>query len=389
MEEDQEEEENDEIVDFNQLNNHSLEEDERSKTLNTIPDREKSNLELVNEQQQITNLSLSSRGNNNANNYINKTDPNEIQIQQTFKKNTNNSIRDNINNQILSKTEPNENYQDSKVDTENQRQLSNRIANKIDANENYVNTDQSQREKLSNQIANKNNRENQENFNENNNGNTLTKNTLLEDETNIDQIINLLLHTEVVNKDKNDEAEDKKKQTMKNTIKSKLYGHVQSKYKKENMENDPNYKQGPEKFFILPKQGNPEFSADFEKAKRNVYKQFEKADDSDKILKSLLFLDLDKNKKTVFLEPITANAIKNKVEQFMNKKQKVIDEISNQADEEFIKNCTFKPEIFSEQSHQEKRNLKEFVEDQNNHLKKVNEKILKVNFSFFFIIFLD
>lgn len=379
MEEEQEEEENDEIVDFNQLNNNSIEEDEKIKTLNTITDREKSNLEIVNEQQQITNLSLSSKANDNVNNYINKTDPNEILIQQTYKKNTNNSIRDNINNQIFTKTEPNQNYLDSRVDTDNQRDLNNRIVNKIDGNENYVNTDQSQREKLSNQIANKNNRENLENINENNNGNTLNKNTLLEDETNIDQIINLLLHTEVFNKDKNEE-EDKKKQTMKNTIKSKLYGHVQSKYKKENMENDPNYKQGPEKFFILPKKGNPEFSADFEKAKRNVYKQYGNADDSDKILKSLLFLDLDKNKRTVFTEPITADAIKNKVEQFLNKKQKVIDEISNKVDEEFIKNCTFKPEIFSEQSNQEKRNLKEFVEDQNNHLIKVNGKIFKVNF---------
>lgn len=163
--------------------------------------------------------------------------------------------------------------------------------------------------------------------------------------------------------------------------KSKRYRNIQSKYKKESLLIDPNYKGGPEKFFINATAENPEFEADLQNAQRKLVNTSKNASktEKDKIINKLLFQDFDKKVK-IKEEKITVNDIKNKVADFLDKKQKKLEEFQQIKDEEMMKYCTFKPEIISEKLFPEKRNINTFLEDQKNHLKKVHDKIEKVIF---------
>ncbi len=165
--------------------------------------------------------------------------------------------------------------------------------------------------------------------------------------------------------------------------KKKRYKNIQSKYRKESLLIDPNYKGGAEKFFINANLENPEFEADLQTAQKKLFHKSmnvnESKNEKEKILNKLLFQEIiDKQSKNGEEKLLTNNEIKNKVADFLSKKQKKLEEIQQMEDEEIIKFCTFKPEIISEKLFPEKRDINSFLEDQKNHLKKVHDKIEKV-----------
>lgn len=197
------------------------------------------------------------------------------------------------------------------------------------------------------------------------------------------EILSLLLNTDIKPKSvqrREESAERKQKTTNANLNKSKRYQHIESKYKKEKLENDPTYKAGPEKFFINADLDNPEFKADRQNAQRKLLLSTKNASESekDKIIRKLLFQDLEKQKKIIEVDKVTNNDIKTKLSYYLNKKQKKLDEIESLKDEYIMKECTFQPEFVSEKLFPEKRDLKVFLEDQKNHLKRVHDKVEKV-----------
>lgn len=166
--------------------------------------------------------------------------------------------------------------------------------------------------------------------------------------------------------------------------KPKKYRNIQSKYKKESLLIDPNYKGGAEKFLINASAENPEFEADLHTAQRKILHTSKNASitDKDKMINKLLFQDFENKHKKIGEEKITSKDIKNKVADFLIKRQKRLEEIQHVKDEEIMKFCTFKPEIISEKLFPEKRDINAFLEDQKNHLKKVHDKIEKVRKDF-------
>jgi len=199
---------------------------------------------------------------------------------------------------------------------------------------------------------------------------------------NKDQIINILLNSDVLPKSaqNKENSADRKKTKKSNIIKNKKFQHIESKLKKEKLESDPLYKGGPEKFYINVDLENAEYKPDMQNALRKLSKTSKNnaQSETDKILSKLLFMDIDKQKKVVDVEKVTTNDIKNKVAYYLNKKQKKIDEMGVMKDEEIMKSCSFKPELIAEKMFPEKREFNAFLEDQKNHLKKVHDKLEKV-----------
>jgi len=164
---------------------------------------------------------------------------------------------------------------------------------------------------------------------------------------------------------------------------------VESNYKKEKLENDPTYKSGPGKFFINADFENPEFQSNKQNAQKKLLLSAKNTSESekDKIIRKLLFQDIEKKKKIIEVDKLTNNDIKNKVIYYLNKKQKKIDEMESLNDEISMKNCTFKPEMIAEKLFPEKRDFKGFLEDQKNHLKRVHDKLEKVIIIYLFFNF--
>ncbi len=280
-----------------------------------------------------------------------------------------------------------ENFEEEKPEETNTNQIYNKLTNN------------SREEKINNLINNNDNNENKQtkksntykslekNKNDKENKNKFNKEQKEDENTQInkDHIINILLNTEVLTKSDMEKKEisiEKNKKTIQEIKTKKKYKHIESKYKKENLENDLNYKGGPEKFYINADFENPEFKSDVKNAQRKILHNSKNITEceKDKLIRKLLFQDIEKKKKIIEVDKVTNSEIKYKVTYYLNKKQKKLDEIETEKDNEMLKNCTFKPEMIAEKLFPEKRDLKMFLADQNNHLKKVNDKLEKVIF---------
>ena len=73
------------------------------------------------------------------------------------------------------------------------------------------------------------------------------------------------------------------------------------------------------------------------------------------------------------LEAHQRERIAEKIEKFLEKKTKNLEVIQERVNEEFEKVYTFTPQINSEKNI--RRNFEQFINDQFNHIKKMNEKI--------------
>lgn len=363
-----ENEEEDELVDFNALNENFDEEDN------------KENAEDIDEQQDPFDDQVEERILTE-----NAQIPNTINRKSSERVNTHNDELENpIEPEITQSNKELQinNKESSKRAPETKRHDTNRSIEK-NQNKEFTyrkNTNQTSSKEKENKFSNRNIKQDKNNAN-----NEVNK-------VENDKLINFLLTSEILPKNisnnpninsltisKNKENSQEKKNTIQSIPrKANKYKHIKSNYSKEKLENDPNYKFGAEKFFINANMENPEFKQDMQCAVRKILSNNDSLEkDEDKLIKKLLLNDVNK-KQIINIPQVTNSEIKSKVNYYINKKQKKLDEIENIKEEEFNKNCTFAPELISEKLFPEKRNLHAFIEDQKNHMKKINEKIIKV-----------
>ena len=298
----------------------------------------------------------------------------------------------NFNNPVLNNLSNKEEKEKEKTQKSNTNRTNKNNSNRTIENKNIKDTNYHNNTNVNEDDNNEDNN-NEDNNNEDNNNNIINQQDEI-DKSYKQEILSFLLNADIKSKavQKREESEERRLKTINsNQTKSKKYQHVESKYKKEKLENDPLYKSGPEKFFINLDLDNPEFKADKQNAQRKLLLSNKNASGSekDKIIRKLLSQDIHNHKK-IDVDKITNNDIKNKVSYYLNKKQKKLDEIESLKDEMVMKNCTFQPEFVSEKLFPQKREFKTFLEDQKNHLKRLNDKLEKVIylslFSFLFNI---
>jgi hypothetical protein len=139
------------------------------------------------------------------------------------------------------------------------------------------------------------------------------------------------------------------------------YNKVESSFKQNKIK--PNY--------ILSNSmeiGNPEMTYDFRTACNRV------ADgNADKSLK--LLVTKKAMAKTKNLEASKRDHIATKVDFYISKKTKKIENIKDKMDEDNFKGCTFRPVTNNPVNSETKRPLEEFLTFQSNHLKKVQEAV--------------
>jgi hypothetical protein len=157
----------------------------------------------------------------------------------------------------------------------------------------------------------------------------------------------------------------------------KKYNNIKSHYNMESLNNDPNYSSRA-RFLVSGDKNNPEFTNDFNTATQKLISNLDteenKANDN-KEKKNLLKLLLKDNKNKVDVQKITKREyIDSKVTNYLNKKQQKIENINNKINDEFLNKHTFAPEFVTEKP-QERRNLEQFLNDQNIHNKKIQDKI--------------
>lgn len=354
-----EENESDGFVDFNALNANNFSEEEE----------DEQNEDLVNQ-----NLSENEDIKGSAN--------------QPAAYNGKNSLRYQEKKQEEEEANLSNNSQEQQKDDEEENKQENNKMQKTQTNK--TNTNRTMDENNNHNYTNKSNK-NTQRQNKHNINNLSIKNQKEEQQVEEEdedakakkaEILSFLLNSDIKSKavQKEESLERKQKIIEQSYTKSKKYQHIESNYKKAKLEKDPTYKAGPAKFFITIDSENPEFGADKQNALRKLMLSNKNANESEKekIIRKLLFQDIDKQEKIIKVDKITNTEIKNKVSYYLNKKQKKIDEIESLCDEIAMKDCTFKPEFVSEKLFPEKRQFKVFLEDQNNHIKRVNDKLEKV-----------
>jgi hypothetical protein len=146
---------------------------------------------------------------------------------------------------------------------------------------------------------------------------------------------------------------------------------VESRYTIENLSNDPIYKSNG--FYINKDSQNPEFTTDFSTAKKKILSKMSQDGEKEKLLKILIS---DQNKLTREIESlqmVKKDYIDTKVKSYLSNKQKKKESIQEKLNEDFIHKHTFSPEINEKNS--ERRDLENFLNDQNKHLENVQLKV--------------
>ena len=180
-----------------------------------------------------------------------------------------------------------------------------------------------------------------------------------------EDVVNILLNTEVLNK----------KDQPKKESKAKLKINAKSHYSLENLNSDPIYKNN---FYINATEKDPEFTNDFKTATKKILHRMCQSKENEELLKILI---TDKNKfqsDLEVLEHVNKDNIENKVKFYLSKKQKNLEKIDERMKEEFMQKYTFNPEIISENRENNtvnRRNWDQFLTDQETHMKRVQEKI--------------
>jgi hypothetical protein len=187
--------------------------------------------------------------------------------------------------------------------------------------------------------------------------------TMNVDEQGKDEVLNILL---------NNKALEKKEMTGKKIGKKQF--NIKSNYAVDKLKEDPNYKTA--NFHIHSENDNPEFTNDFGTARKKVLSKMTKDGENPELIKLLLG---DKERSTTeleTLETVNRDYIDHKIKNYLSNKQKKVESIQNKINEDFMQKHTFNPELVSEpKGLAERRNFDQFLMDQNNHNKKVQDKI--------------
>lgn len=187
--------------------------------------------------------------------------------------------------------------------------------------------------------------------------------TIKVDEQGKDEVLNILLKNKALEKTERIEKKVGKKQFK-----------IKSNYAVDKLKEDPNYKTA--NFHIHSENDNPEFTNDFGTARKKVISKMGKDGENAELIK-LLLGDKDKTTNELeTLETVNRDYIDHKVKNYLSNKQKKFESIQNKINEDFMQKHTFNPELVNEpKGIAERRNFDQFLIDQNNHNKKVQDKI--------------
>ena len=332
-EKNEEEEEEDEII-FNNDDDDS--DDSVIKNIKTNEwTKEKEEKEEIEE----NNIKKNDINQINKNENIKKED---IQIQNNFEKKEENTLNNNMETKKLNDNKLEIKKEEKKENNEiKHNSFHKREKKPIDTNKNQNKSD--------NKIENSNNKKEykKENENENNNNN----NNLNLDTLSKDDLLALLMNNPI-NAEEEEEEKDEK---------IKLNLHFNSKIKDEQEKEDDD--------------------TNFNKALNKVLTKLSKNKKSNNNeLYDLLLNDKDliENELKKYNLPKKIN-ISKKIQSYIEKKNKNLKEIKEKKEEEFKQKYTFAPIINKKNnSDNKKRNLNQFLKDQEEYQQKINEKITNI-----------
>ena len=192
---------------------------------------------------------------------------------------------------------------------------------------------------------------------------------------NKDDVIKLLMQNSLLAPKVSNE-EEKDNEPIEKTVKSNKYQNTVSNIKQyltTGKLNDNNYNKN-DKFHIYREENDPEFTSDFNSATKKVLSKLTNEEKDEEVMKILFSDNSLVPKKESTKTEVTREEIANKVNQALSHKQEVIEKIVNQVNEEYNQKHPFAPSV-NPSTTENKRNLNQFLEDQKNHLQKVQEKI--------------
>ena len=181
---------------------------------------------------------------------------------------------------------------------------------------------------------------------------------------NLTQSSKYNLNTNTINKNYNSQMikkENKKEDKYKN-ISSTIKNYLSGNLNKKNYYNNE---------YI----NNPELTYDFKSATQKVISKLSEKEKNSEIMKILFPEGLNKKQNHNFNERINL---------ILLKKQKDLERIATQCNDEYNKNHTFNPKINKKDNN--KRSLKQFIKDEEDHLNKMKcdiEKLKKEQFENF------
>lgn len=190
------------------------------------------------------------------------------------------------------------------------------------------------------------------------------------EEENKEEILNLLLTNEALTGSKSE-----KKLPVK-TIKPNRYKNAQSHYNLETLMNDPMYKT-TNAFHITRQKDNPEFTVDFNTAVKKIYSKMakDKNPSTEELLKILVSDPHHLSEEVAKLDIVKREYIDEKVKTVLNKKKQNIENIKTMLDQDYAEKHPFTPTLVKYEQSPPRRNLDQFLSDQQNHLKRLQEKI--------------
>jgi hypothetical protein len=170
-----------------------------------------------------------------------------------------------------------------------------------------------------------------------------------------EELIAMLLQSNVID----DPDKDKFKGKMK-------FKNIQSNYNSEKLKEAKNDR------VVLPSKDNPEFTGDFNTACIKVFAKMS-SEEGNKELLNILVADKELLKSEIGKLEMNREYIENKLNNYHLQKQKKIDNIVDKVNAEFEKNYKFAPELMTD--HGDRRNLEQFLKDQDAHIKKIEDKL--------------
>lgn len=128
--------------------------------------------------------------------------------------------------------------------------------------------------------------------------------------------------------------------------------------------------------FQLNDENDPEYTNDFSMASLKVLNNMMRNQNANENPELIKLMTSDNPEDFSKLEAHQREKIADKIDKFLEKKSKNLEVIQEKVNEEFEKVYTFTPQINGEKAL--RRNFEEFISDQFNHIKKMNEKIQNI-----------
>jgi hypothetical protein len=148
------------------------------------------------------------------------------------------------------------------------------------------------------------------------------------------------------------------------------FKNVQSHYNAEKLKSLNDTKN---KFHVTPNKNDPEFTNDFGTACIKVFAKMSENQENKDLL-NLLVSDKEVLRSELTKLDINRKYIENKINSYVQQREKKLHDIAMKMEEDFETKCTFAPVLVAERQIQS-RNLEEFLQSQKNHEKRIEDKV--------------